>query len=357
MSPRARGGPPVTPSPVADAALGDDRPLWDLLLSYHHFPALAVADDLGIFDLLATSPLDAEGVVSALGLSVRGGQILLRLLTVLGLLRLEGGRLRLTERVRPLLVKESPYYWGAMLRMTWDERCSALREAVKTGAPPGYRGRDLWQTHMEVPRQAEIFTRAMDAHSRLAAEMMARSLDLAGTRRLLDVGAGSGVFSLAMLRQAPWLEATLLDLPPICEIARPLVEEKGMTDRLRLLPADMFGAAWPAGFDLVLLADVFHDWDDERCLELARRSLAALNRDGRVLVHEMLLEGEGAQNRVTAASYSVAMLLTTWGRQRTGVEISHLLQLAGFAPPTVTQVYGYNSVVAAAALAAPEPAP
>jgi ubiquinone/menaquinone biosynthesis C-methylase UbiE len=324
----------------------DDRLLWDVFMSQHQLPALCVAEQIGVFRLLHRGPMAAGDLAVALDVSARGAEALLGLLAGLGLLHRHRGKVHLSEVARVYLLPDSSRYWGAMLRIAWDERCSSLREAVTTGEPPGYGGRDLWATHASVPRQAELFTSAMHAHSVAAAEALAQRVDLSGGLRLLDVGAGSGIFAIALAERFPDLRATLLDLPAICDIARRHVEERGLDGRIELLPCDMFRDPWPAGQDVVLFSDVLHDWDTERCEELLGCAFGALDAGGRVLIHEMLL-AEGGDRPLVAAAYSVAMLLTTHGVQRTADEVAALLEGAGMVQPTVIPASGYYSVVMA----------
>ena len=52
-------------------------------------------------------------------------------------------------------------------------------------------------------------------------------VDLAGCRTLLDVGGGSGAFSIALCRRHPELSATILDFPSVRPIAEEMVSRPG----------------------------------------------------------------------------------------------------------------------------------
>ncbi len=43
----------------------DDRAIWDVWMAAGHFPALIVADEIGLFPFLAASPATAEEVARA----------------------------------------------------------------------------------------------------------------------------------------------------------------------------------------------------------------------------------------------------------------------------------------------------
>jgi tRNA1(Val) A37 N6-methylase TrmN6 len=69
------------------------------------------------------------------------------------------------------------------------------------------------------PEEADAFTRAQHAGSMGPAVMLARTFDLAGAKRLLDVGGGSGAFSIALCQRNPELRATVLDFPNVIDVA------------------------------------------------------------------------------------------------------------------------------------------
>ena len=75
------------------------------------------------------------------------------------------------------------------------------------------------------------------------------------------------------------------------------------------------------------MADIFHDWNDEQCLWLAKRAYESLAPGGRFMLHEMILDGDAPR---AAAAYSMVMVFVTEGRQRTSTELSAIMTAAGF---------------------------
>ncbi len=62
------------------------------------------------------------------------------------------------------------------------------------------------------------------------------------------------------------------------------------------------------------------------------------------MLHEMLLDDDGAGPATTAA-FSMLMLLATQGQQFTFAEIKNLLEKAGFENISAQQTAGYYSIV------------
>jgi hypothetical protein len=137
---------------------------------------------------------------------------------------------------------------------------------------------------------------------------------------------------------------TILELPAVCQVAREYIDRFGLHSRIETHAADMFRDPWPGGHDAIFFSNIFHDWDRERCLELARRSFAALPPGGRIYAHEALLSDAG-DGPLTVALFSMHMLIRTEGKQLSASELRALLEQAGFTRVSVTPTCGYYSLV------------
>jgi O-methyltransferase domain/Dimerisation domain len=330
----------------------DDRPIWDLWLSALWLPSVTVATELGIFESLAEGPRSSDAVARQWKLQPRGCNTLLRMLVALDLLTLHEGEYQLTPVARQYLCRGDPFYWGHV----WPASSGAnanharLRDALKIQAPQQDDGlTDLppvavWEAGQVTLEQAGRIARFMNSHSMAAAAGLARSVDFSGVRRLLDVGGGSGCFSIALAAAHPEIRCTILDLPAMCEVAAGYIGVNGAGGRVDTLSVDFFREAWPQGYDAHFFSNVFHDWTFETCAELAARAFAAVTSGGRILLHEMLLDDAGTGPR-TAAAFSMLMLAGTRGQQFTFAELRGILAGAGFRDIAVRTSYGYYSLV------------
>ena len=338
----------------------DDRRLWDLWLSGVHQPAIVAAEEAGIFSALADAPATAPELAARLGFDERATHITLRLLSSLRLLVLREDRYHLGDEARIYLVKGSRWYWAPMASVAvseWhrDRLLQKLRQrdSDQAAGPEGTplvstegRAADDWAAgHVSLQRAREIAAR-MHAHSLPAAVGVARHYDFRGVTRLLDVGGGSGCFMVAAAQAHPHLRCTVLELPAMCEVARGYIEAGGVADRVDTAAVDMFRQPWPRGYDALFFSNIWHDWNVRTCQWLAARAFEALPPGGRVLVHEMLLDDDGA-GPVTAASFSMLMLLATQGQQFTPGELEDILEGAGFARIEVMATHPHYSVVSA----------
>ncbi|GAA5609722.1 methyltransferase domain-containing protein [Streptomyces platensis] len=328
------------------AAAPDDRLVMATFMGQYDLPALAVADALGLFPLLVRSPVGAAEAARRLRLHPYNTEVLLALVAALGYLTVYEGAYHLTPAARAFLLPGTSRYWGPMLQLGWDEKCTAVQLAVREGKAHGYRGHALWETHSRVPRRADLFTAAMHAHSTGPAAALAARLDLAGAGTLLDVAGGAGTFAVALVKRHPQLTAQVLDLPAVADVARRTLEEAKVADRVRLCLRDMFDGPWPDGQDLVLFADTLCDWGDDACREMLARARAALSPGGRILVHQVMLDDSRTRS-ATAAGYALALATMSGGRLRTASELAGLLTEAGFTGRQLIPLYGHYSLMTA----------
>jgi O-methyltransferase domain/Dimerisation domain len=336
----------------------DDRPLWDLHLSALTFPSLTAADDLGIFEALAEAPATADELSTKLQLNRRGMRALLPVLASAGLIVQRLGRYYLGEPARNFLLRSSPFYWGPVLAlirqapMTHRDVVGALQAPDVTSrwdVLVGDRPSGAWSEGRIAPEVARAIAAYMQANCAPAALAAAECVDLNSTTRLLDVGAGSGAFSIAFARSNPSLNCTMMDLSEMCEVALNYVRKAGVAHRIDARAVDMFREAWPGGYDAIFLSNILHDWDFETCAALAGKAYAALPSGGRILLHEMLLD-DTHDGPATAVAFSMYMLLGTKGQQFTAAELSKLLTDAGFEGVDITPTHGYYAVVSASKL-------
>src|SRR4030095_12313226 len=127
----------------------DDRPVWDIWLSMYHLPAVTAAIELEVFESLADAPATHDELARRLPLGARATAIVLPLFASLGLLRRYDGRYQLADVARLYLLRDSPYYWGALLNRMGPSspHHAAIHQALKgegasTTGSPGDRPSD-----------------------------------------------------------------------------------------------------------------------------------------------------------------------------------------------------------------------
>lgn len=258
--------------------MGQEGSLLDLLTAYRRLKVVAVACDFRLFTHLAAEPLDASSLAARLGVQAAPLAVLLEVCVAVGLLRVADGLYANQPVADVHLVEGRPRYLGHLIHVFDSEapQWTGLAELLRTGVPPSEAaGGEVEQRR---------FTLAMHALGLMGeAEALAAVAPLAGCRDLVDVGCGSGVYSVALCRRFPELRATLLDRPGVLETTRELVGEDEVADRLTLVAADIAAEGFGDSRDAVLLSDVLYQ-DEATSLAVLSAGFRALKPGGKLII-------------------------------------------------------------------------
>jgi O-methyltransferase domain/Dimerisation domain len=326
-----------------EAPSTDDRKIWELWLTHIYQAAVVAADDSGIFSALNQAPATIDELAARMDFDIRATGVLLRLLASLGLLVPRNEQYQLTDQARLYLVKSSPFYWGNMMRVgvnnhNRDTLIARLKQkgSAQAAGPEGTpaprgdgRPADGWAAGRIPIEQAHVIAAGMHSHSLPAAIGAARNYDFSGIKHIMDVGGGSGCFMIAMAQAHPALKCTIMELDTMCEVAAAYIKDGGVGTRVDTVAVDMFRQPWPKGADAIFFSNVWHDWNPRTCTWLAEKAFDALPSGGRIMLHEQLIDDDGAGPATTAA-FSMLMLLGTQGQQFTFDELKTILEKVGF---------------------------
>jgi 2-hydroxy-4-(methylsulfanyl)butanoate S-methyltransferase len=134
------------------------------------------------------------------------------------------------------------------------------------------------------------FSSAQHSGSLGPAHLMAKRLDLSGRRRLLDVGGGSGAYSLAFCAANRDLSATILDFPQTVDTAKRYAREAGFADRIAHVAGSAITTDWPTECDVIFMSYIWSAVGANDVGVLARRAFDALAPGGLVLVHDFMVD-------------------------------------------------------------------
>jgi SAM-dependent methyltransferase len=332
MTQSATVTPSTDPSPIFEYYRGN---LATELLT-------AAVAHLGVFAALADGPRSAEDLRAAIGLAERPATVLLTALRAMGLVASDGvGTLDLSPMAREHLVPGAEFDVGGYVGLSsQNPGVVELVERLRTDRPAGAEAEDKGaafiyregiESAMEREASARSLTLALAGRARNVAPVLAARHPLEGARRLLDVGGGTGIYSIAWLQRHPGLRATVWDRPEVLKVAVEMAESFGVADRLECRPGDMLRDPFPEGADVVLLSNVLHDWDVPVCRSLVRRSAEALPPGGRLLIHDVFLDDDHG-GPLPVALYSAALFRMTEGRAYSAGEYRSWMADAGLTP-------------------------
>ncbi len=302
-----------------------------------------------VFGYLAEEPQNFERLAEHLGLERRPSVVLITALRAMGLLTLDSAdKLGLTplaaEHLTPRgqfdvsdyvgLAASSPAVLEMVARLKTNQPAGAEEESgtafiYRQGIPSA----------MERTELARHFTLALCGRAKNVAPVLAQRMPIESATTLLDVGGGTGIYSIAYLRQHPELRAIVLDRPEVLKIAAGFATEYGVADRIEFFAADMFTDALPTA-DVILLSNVLHDWDVPECQSLVMNCAAALTPRGKLIIHDVLLN-DALDGPLPIALYSAALFTLTEGRAYSAAEYRGWLESAGLQPqpPVETAIH------------------
>lgn len=283
--------------------------LMDLSGAFQHSCLLFAASDAGVFAWLSEHPGSTAGAVGeACGLSTRTVRLLLDACAAIDLLTKDGDMYRNAADVDAFLVPGRPGDLSRAIRYNRDvlPAWSHLPELIRTGrpveAPSLHLGDDAERTR--------AFVLAMHGRAMAIGRAVVPRINLAGCRSVLDVGGGSGAYSMLIAQANPAVHCTLMDLPGVAAVARELVRQAGLDARVGVLDGDYHVAAFPAGQDAVLLFGMLHQESPASILDLLRRARAALKPGGRIYVLDLMTDASRCRPPFSAL-FAVNMALTT----------------------------------------------
>jgi SAM-dependent methyltransferase len=257
--------------------------------AYRAARALQAAHAVGIFEKLAETEEDDAGIATALHLDPDVTSRLLVACAAMGFLERDESSWRLSAKARATLVSSALLYQGnniahsAEVWRFWND----LEPALK-----GKRGLSIFTPGARRERSHRDFILAMHNMTMAGrgAELASR-VDLAGKRKLLDIGGGPGTYSAALCEKYPHLMATVFDLPETVKIAREVLARLGLGSRIDFREGDWEIDDFGSGADVVLMSNILHGPGSNSEMKLAK-AFKVLKAGGVLILQDFLLNEE-----------------------------------------------------------------
>ena len=308
-------------------------------------PILYAAAKLGLADYLATGPKSAAELAGPTHTHAPSLHRLMRTLASLGVLtEREAERFALTPlgealkagapgAARSTLIA----FGGEWFRQGWGE----LLYSLQTGKPGFDKalGMPLFEYLKQNPEEASHFSAAMVGFHGPEPPTVAAAYDFSRFKTIVDVGGATGNMLAAILSSHPAPRGVLFDRPHVVREAPALLRERGVEERVTIVPGDFFESV-PAGGDVYVLSHIIHDWNEDQCLTILGHCRKIIKPEGRLLIVETVLPTGDTPHQ--GKLQDIVMLVFPGGQERTEAEYASLLSKAGF---RLTRVVPTTSVV------------
>jgi predicted O-methyltransferase YrrM len=170
----------------------------------------------------------------------------------------------------------------------------------------------------------------MHKNAMARAQPVVAALDLAGVRRVLDLGGGSGAYAMAFARAQPELEVTVFDLPTVTPLTRRYVADSGVDHRIHTRDGDLHIDSYGEGYDLAFVSAICHMNGPEENVAMLGKVKDALSPGGRVVIQDFILNAQKT-GPTFAALFALNMLVgTREGSAYSEAEYAGWLAKAGF---------------------------
>lgn len=275
--------------------------------AYQLSAALKGAIELDLFSAIAEGNATAEALATRCQASTRGVRILCDYLAAVGFLHKTDGRYTLDPESGPLLDRHSPLYVGSAIRFLASpvvmQSFADVAGAVRKGGTVVDAG---GATAPEHPMWVD-FARAMAPLAGFVAQLLANLLDADAGRpwHVLDIAAGHGLFGITLAARNPRASVVALDWANVLTVAEENARAAGVADRFRTVPGSAFTVDYGRDYDLVLLTNFLHHFDEEACVAVLRKVHAALRPGGRDRRDDSRREsGDAARSRHLRARHA-----------------------------------------------------
>jgi 2-polyprenyl-3-methyl-5-hydroxy-6-metoxy-1,4-benzoquinol methylase len=301
-------------------------PTWllDEFRAFERTLALRTAIEMDLFTRIGAGRNTIRTLAADAGASERGLRALCDYLTVHGHLSKQRSRYSLTINARLYLTKASPAYLGSAVKFLASDSTVAafcqLRKTVERG--------NACAQELDWVEYARSMAPLAQATAQFAADAL--HVDSAGPIQVLDLGAGHGLYGLAIAARNSAAQIFALDAPQVLEIALENARQAGVAARYHTIPGDAFEASFGGPYDLVLAANLAHHMDEVSNVRLFRKTRAALKPGGRMALIEWVPNADRVSPSHDAAFALTVLATSARGAIYTLKEYSQMLRAAGF---------------------------
>jgi hypothetical protein len=335
-------------SPIEDA-----EGISHLAFSFMASKALFAALHIKLFTTLNENPMTMHQLAAAVpeGVTERKLTTLTTSLLSIGLLEKDGrtGLISNVPAADVFLVQGAKHEFGDYLRFQIDKQMYPFMDhlsSVIEGKQSAQRFVDYAEWFSD-PEEAQLYSESQHSGSIGPARTLLKLADLSNSKQMLDVGGGSGAFSITLCQKHQQLHASVLDFPAVCDVGRRKVAEAGMEKQVSFIEGNCIETEWPKGQDIVLMSYLSSSVSGDELVGLYTRARECLNEGGMLIVHDFLVEDDRKGPPLAALWALQHAVFTPGAISITPGALSGMMQDAGFAEADIrieTMIPGMTKV-------------
>ncbi len=335
---------------LADAPPTDATAIHALGLGFMAARTLHVALEFDLFTQLSSAPQRLAQIATSTGLAERAASRLLHACAALGLVRAEADTYANTPMSDKYLVRGRPTFIGSYVQLFDDvayHRWGQMGQALRHNRPVEELDHPYRYFETEV-EDANTFLSAQHDGSTSLGYALARWFNFSPFTCLLDLGGGTGTYTIEILKHYPHLKAIIFDFPPVCDMAERAVQTAGLSERVTTVGGDYERDPLPNGPDVVLWSGNLHASSPARCRDILTCLRALLPSHGAVLMHDYLLDDTGTGPLIPVLLALHMTLVSEHGQVYSSAELREILLQTGFVDIEIQPFLpGYSGLVSA----------
>jgi SAM-dependent methyltransferase len=312
----------------------DIEPLYEIAQGGEKFILLNTAIDLDVFEFYA-KPATAREFIDKAYTDCKLSEKFLNALVATGLLTKENSIYGNTPLASTYLIKDKPFYQGNLLGLmnrTRQERWANLGRCLKEGPiQPDKDKKQIFDKNFIIA----MAEGAMRGGLHQTVKIVSSLPEFTGSKKLLDLGGGHGLYAIAFAQANPDLKSVVFDLPPVMEATKAYINEYEMQGRVRAVAGDYTKDDWGNGYDIVFASDCLYK-PREDLMPVLRRIDNSLNPGGIFISKHWLMDRDRTSPDTTVFFDLMVSLIGnfsgyTYSRQ----EAAEVFEAAGFDVETI----------------------
>lgn len=274
--------------------MSEDKPakvdtvrLQNLSRAFIGSASLFAAIDLELFTCVAEGDNTASRFAKRAGISELNAERLMTMCAACDLLEWRDDHFENADDVKRFLVKGEKNYaasWFTFTRPAWGN-WGELTRKIRNPEPPTVIGSYETMT-VESARRYHEATSSVGFGS---GRRFVKQVDLSNRRKIMDIGGGSGAYSIVAAQTHPQLSAVVFDLPPVVEVTKEFIASNNVEAQVSTQGGDFTKDNFPENCDVAIMASNLPQYNRIIISEVIEKAYHALLPGGEMhLIGEML---------------------------------------------------------------------
>jgi len=259
--------------------------LIDLASGYRQSRILLTGLELGVFTILDKGKKTSREAAKILKTDEKATDRLMNALCAMKILKKRNNFFSNSSSSSRYLVEGKPGFLANLFHINnlWENWSTLTKVIYKGGTvskePERHRGK----------KSTSDFIGAMHFFAKSRATKVVALINLKGVKNVLDVGGGSGAYSIEFVRRGKGINAVVFDLPSVIPLTNKYIENEGLGGRIKTVAGDFNINNLGEGFDLVLLSSIIHSNSPDENLRLIKKCYNALNQNGQIVIQDFIM--------------------------------------------------------------------